>query len=67
MSFGEFVEAANFEVPNAEIRILLSVLILSVLIIRKTQFSAPLNVQIIAFFVFFMAMRMARKYRLRQI
>ncbi len=53
MSFGEFVGAVNFEVPNAEIKILLSVLILSVLIIRKTQLSVPLNVQIIAFFVFF--------------
>nr|MBA2484439.1 HupE/UreJ family protein [Nitrosomonas sp.] len=53
MSLGGFAGVASFAVPNAEIMILLSGLVLSLFIIRKTRFNAPLNILIIAFFAFF--------------
>ena len=53
MSLGGMVGAASFIVPNAEIIILLSGLILNVFIIRKIRFSMPLNMLIIGFFAFF--------------
>jgi hydrogenase/urease accessory protein HupE len=53
MSLGGLAGVASFSVPNAEIMILLSGLILSIFIVRKTRFSAPLNMLIIAYFAFF--------------
>ena len=53
MSLGGLAGVASIAVPNAEVMILLSGLILSLFIIRKTRFSAPLNMLIIAIFAFF--------------
>ncbi len=53
MSLGGLAGAASFAVPNAEIIILLSSLILNIFIIRKIRFSMPLNMLIVAFFAFF--------------
>lgn len=53
MSLGGLAGAAKFAVPNAEIMILLSCLVLSVLIVNKVQFDTSTNVLIVAVFAFF--------------
>lgn len=53
MSIGGLAGVASFVIPNAEIMILLSCLVLSIFIVRKIRLCAPLNMLIIAFFAFF--------------
>ena len=54
MSLGGFSGAAKYlAVPSAEVLILLSCLVFSVLIIRKIRFDTKINVLIVAFFAFF--------------
>lgn len=54
MSLGGISGAAKYlAVPSAEILIILSCLVFSVLIIRKIRFTTQINVLIVAFFAFF--------------
>lgn len=54
MSLGGISGAAKYlAVPSAEVLILLSCLVFSVLIIRKIRFDTKINVLIVAFFAFF--------------
>ncbi len=54
MSLGGISGAAKYlTVPSAEILIILSCLVFSVLIIRKMRFTTQINVLIVAFFAFF--------------
>lgn len=54
MSLGGISGAAKYlAVPSAEILIVLSCLIFSILIIRKVRFTMQINVLIVAFFAFF--------------
>jgi hydrogenase/urease accessory protein HupE len=53
MSVGGLAGAASFAIPNAELMILLSCLVLSIFAVRKIRLCAPLNMLIIAFFAFF--------------
>lgn len=54
MSLGGISGAAKYlAVPSAEILIVLSCLVFSVLIIRKVRFDTKINVLIVAFFAFF--------------
>jgi hydrogenase/urease accessory protein HupE len=54
MSVGGISGAAKYlAVPSAEILIVLSCLVFSVLIIRKVRFTTQINVLIVAFFAFF--------------
>ena len=54
MSLGGISGAAKYlAVPSAEILIILSSLVFSVLIIRKIRFTTQINVLIVAFFAFF--------------
>ncbi|NOU42781.1 MAG: TonB-dependent receptor [Methyloglobulus sp.] len=53
MSLGGLAGAASFALPSAEIIILLSGLVFSVLIARRVRFNIRINVLIVAFFAFF--------------
>ena len=53
MSLGGIAGAAGLSIAGAEILILLSCLVFSLLIIRKIRFSNHINVIIVAFFAFF--------------
>jgi hydrogenase/urease accessory protein HupE len=53
MSLGGLAGAAGIFIPSAELIILLSCLVFSVLITRKIRFSSQTNVAIVAFFAFF--------------
>jgi hydrogenase/urease accessory protein HupE len=53
MSLGGLAGAAGIFIPSAELIILLSCLVFSVLITRKIRFSSQTNVVIVAFFAFF--------------
>jgi urease accessory protein len=53
MSLGSLAGAAGLFIPIAELLILLSCLVFSVLIVRRVRFSRQINVAIVAFFAFF--------------
>jgi hydrogenase/urease accessory protein HupE len=53
MSLGGLAGAAGLFIPSAELIILLSCLVFSVLITRRIRFSSQTNVIIVAFFAFF--------------
>jgi hydrogenase/urease accessory protein HupE len=53
MSLGGLAGAAGIFIPSAEVIILLSCLVFSVLVVRKIRFSSQINVAIVAFFAFF--------------
>jgi urease accessory protein len=53
MSVGGLIGTQGLTIPSAELIILLSVLVLSVLAVRKVRFDTKINVLIVAFFAFF--------------
>jgi urease accessory protein len=53
MSAGGLIGTLGLTLPNAELIILLSGLVLSVLALKKVRFDSKINVLIVAFFAFF--------------
>lgn len=53
MSLGGLAGASGLFIPIAELLILASCIVFSVLIVRKVRFSSKINVAIVAFFAFF--------------